>query len=417
MKIISKFYNHLANDSLYRNSIYLMLSTAVMAFLGFFFWIINARLYSTEQVGIATTLISVVTLISSFSLFGFGAGLIRYLPTSKQKNEKINTGFTLVAIASIFISIIYLLGLNIFSPKLLFVRENIIFAILFILFVVFSSLNTISESVFVAYRSSKYILIKNTAFSIAKLALPILLISLGAYGIFASVGIASVVAVVLSLIFLILKFNYSINPIISKEVVKRMTKFSIGNYVAGFIGGLPMMVLPIIITNQLGPKFTAYYFMPMMIASFLYIIPQATTRSLFAEGSHREGEVGKFFNKSLKLNALLLLPAMMAVYFLGKYILLVFGFEYAREGTQFLQLLAISGVFIYINSVGGVMLNMKHKIKELIAINLTGALLILGLSNFLISKGLLGLGIAWIIGQGVISLVYVSSYKNKAFKL
>ena len=115
MKIISKFYNHLANDSLYRNSIYLMLSTAVMAFLGFFFWIINARLYSTEQVGIATTLISVVTLISSFSLFGFGAGLIRYLPTSKQKNEKINTGFTLVAIASIFISIIYLLGLNIFT--------------------------------------------------------------------------------------------------------------------------------------------------------------------------------------------------------------------------------------------------------------------------------------------------------------
>ncbi|MDP2685382.1 MAG: oligosaccharide flippase family protein, partial [bacterium] len=341
------------------------------------------------------------------SLLGFGTGLIRFLPVSKQKNEKINTAFTLVCLAAIFLSIIYLIGLKTFSPKLLFIRENIIFAILFILFVVFSSLNTISENVFIAYRSSKYILIKNTAFSIAKLALPILLISLGAYGIFASVGIASVVAVVLSLIFLILKFNYSINPTINKEVAKRMTKFSIGNYVAGFIGGLPIMVLPIIITNQLGPKFTAYYFMPMMIVSFLYIIPQATTRSLFAEGSHREGEVGKLFNKSLKLNAFLLLPAMMAVYFFGKYILLVFGFEYAKQGTEFLQLLAISGTFIYINSVGGVLLNIRHQIKKLITINITSTLLILGLSYLLISKELMGLGFAWIIGQAIISVIYL----------
>ncbi len=51
-KTIFKFYHYLANDSLYRNSIYLMLSTGVMAVFGFFFWVINARLYSAEQVGI-----------------------------------------------------------------------------------------------------------------------------------------------------------------------------------------------------------------------------------------------------------------------------------------------------------------------------------------------------------------------------
>jgi len=90
-KIISKFYNYLANDSLYRNSIFLMLSTGVMAVFGFFFWITNARLYSSEQVGIGTTLISIMTLISSFSILGLGNGLIRYLPTSERKNKKINT--------------------------------------------------------------------------------------------------------------------------------------------------------------------------------------------------------------------------------------------------------------------------------------------------------------------------------------
>ena len=90
-KTISKFYNYLTNDSLFRNSIYLMLSTGVMAVFGFFFWIRNARLYSAEQVGIGTNLISTMTLISSFSLLGLGNGLIRYLPTSERKNKKINT--------------------------------------------------------------------------------------------------------------------------------------------------------------------------------------------------------------------------------------------------------------------------------------------------------------------------------------
>jgi len=90
-KIISKFYNYLVNDSPYRNSIYLMLSTGVMAVFGFFFWIINVRLYSAEQVGIGTTFISIMTLISSFSILGLGSELIRYLPTSERKNKKINT--------------------------------------------------------------------------------------------------------------------------------------------------------------------------------------------------------------------------------------------------------------------------------------------------------------------------------------
>lgn len=46
-----------------------MLSTAVQAFFGFFFWVINARLFTTEEVGIATTLISVMALIGTFSSF------------------------------------------------------------------------------------------------------------------------------------------------------------------------------------------------------------------------------------------------------------------------------------------------------------------------------------------------------------
>ena len=323
-------------------------------------------LYSTEQVGIGTTLISVMTLISSFSILGLGNGLIRYLPTSERKNKKINTSFTIVALMSILISVIYLIFLKTFSPKLLFIRENIIFSLLFILFIVFSSLNIISENVFIAYRSSKFVLIKNTISSIAKLILPIFLVALGAYGIFMSMGIAMAIAFLLSLVFLILRFNYLPKPIIDINVVKKMTKFSLGNYTAGLIGGLPAMVLPILITNLIGAKFSAYFYMDMMIANLLYIIPIATSQSLFAEGSYSETELKVHLKKAIKIISIIIIPAIIIIFLFGNYILLAFGKEYSYEGFILLKFLSISGIFISINAIGGIILNIKHKIKLLI---------------------------------------------------
>ena len=411
-KTISKFYNYLTNDSLYKNSIYLMLSTGVMAVFGFFFWIINARLYSAEQVGIGTTLISIMTLISSFSLLGLGNSLIKYLPTSDKKNKKINTSFTLVGLTSIFVSIFFLVFLKTFSPRLLFVRESIIFSLLFILFIVFSSLNIISESVFIAYRSSKFVLIKNTISSIAKLILPIFLVALGAYGIVASMGIAMAVAFLISLVFLILRFNYLPTPIIDRIVVKRMTKFSLGNYTAGFIGGLPAMVLPILITNSIGAKFSAYFYLDMMIANLLYVIPFATSQSLFAEGSYSERDLKIQLKKAIKIISLLLVPAILVTFLFGKYILLAFGKEYSSEGVIFLQILAISGIFLSINCIGNSIFYIKHKIKLIILVNLLGASIILSLSIMLIHQNLLGIGVGWVMGQGTISVIYLLFIKK-----
>ena len=411
-KMIFKFYNYLTNDSLYRNSIYLMLSTGVMAGFGFFFWIINARLYSAEQVGIGTTLISVITLISSFSLLGLGNSLIKYLPASDKKNKKINTSFTLVGLTSIFISIFFLVFLKTFSPRLLFVRESIIFSLLFILFIVFSSLDIISENVFIAYRSSKFVLIKNTISSIVKLILPIFLVTLGAYGIVVSMGIAMSVAFLVSLVFLIVHFNYSPRPIIDRIVVKRMTKFSLGNYVAGFIGGLPAMVLPILITNSIGAKFSAYFYIDMMIANLLYIIPMATSQSLFAEGSYSETELKVHLKKTIKIIFLILMPAILITFLFGKYILLAFGKEYSSEGVIFLRILAISGIFLSINYIGNSIFFIKNKIKLIILMSFIGTSIILSLSIMLIHQNLLGIGVSWLLGQGIISVIYLFFIKK-----
>lgn len=174
-----KFYNLIRQDSLYKNSIFLMLNTGIMAIVGFLFWIISARLYSTVQVGLATTLISIMKLLSTISILGLGDGLIRFLPGSEVKNRKINTSFFLVSLSSVFVSIIFLVLINYFSPTLIFIRESILFSLLFIFFVTLSSLNDISENIFVAYRSSRFLLLKNTLPNLLNLFCPLFLYHLG----------------------------------------------------------------------------------------------------------------------------------------------------------------------------------------------------------------------------------------------
>jgi len=396
-------------DSLYKNSIYLMLGTFVMSVFGFLFWMINARLFSTEQVGLATTIISVMGIITSFSLLGLNAGLIRFLSKSKRKNKKINTCFSFVGIITVIITTIFLLLLSVISPKILFIKENLILSLIFIVFMIFSSFSSIIDSVFIAYRSTKYVLLKNSIFSLLKLIFPFILVSLGAYGIFSSWMIALIIGFCISFIILMFKFSYKPKIVFYDRIIKKIGSYSFANYVAGFIAGLPTLILPLMITNKLKPEITAYYYMAMMIAGVLFIIPQATSNSLFAEGSYNEKKLKIQLKKAIKIIALLLIPGILFTIFFGKYVLLFFGKDYSAEGYRFLNLLAFSGIFVSINAVFSALFRINKLMKELIIRSIIGSLFILVLAYIFIIKGLglMGVGYGWIIGNVVISLLFV----------
>ena len=120
--------------------------------------------------------------------------------------------------------------------------------------------------------------------------------------------------------------------------------------------------------------------MDMMIANLLYIIPMATSQSLFAEGSYSEKELKIQLKKAIKIISLILVPAIVLTLLFGKYIFLAFGKGYSTEGFVFLQI---------------------------ILVNFIGAFIILSLSTMLAYQNLLGMGIAWIIAQTIVAILYL----------
>ena len=98
----------LASDSLYRNSIFMAATSLFNAGCGFFFWMIAARLYTVEQVGLATALISSLGLIILFSRLGFDTSIIRFYP-SEDRGSVIGTSLAVTTAACLLAGLGYAL--------------------------------------------------------------------------------------------------------------------------------------------------------------------------------------------------------------------------------------------------------------------------------------------------------------------
>lgn len=416
-KMVQDLWSLFSRDSLFRNSVYLMLSTGVMAVFGFIFWIITTHYYNSEEIGFATALISITVLISTLSLLGFNSSLIRYLVKSEHPNRMINTAMAAVSLSTAVISVIYLLGIDYFAPAYHVLGENPLYASLFVLFMVAVSLNTLTDSVFVAHRLSKYNLIVYTFFGLTKISLPLLLISLGSYGIFFSYTGAIIVALFLSVYFMMRHFAYRPELLIDGPSARQMLHFSLSNYAVGFISGVPALLSPVLIVNELGAKASAYFYMASTIAALLYIIPNAIAQSLFAEGSFSEQEFASFVKRAVRLIAVFLLPAILVVLVFGNYLLLVFGAEYSQNSFYLLQIMALSSVFLSINNIGSTTLRIRHRMRRLLFFNLLYLSFSMLLFYLLLERGTVGITWALLLGQAFLSGCFLFAYRRRLLDL
>ncbi len=402
---VKNVYQQVMTDPLYRNSLFTMAGTLVLGGLGFVFWILIARLYKTEYVGIATTLISIMTLLSSFTSLGLGSSLMRHLPKSANKNELINSSFVIVTFVAILTSAVFLLGLQTFSPQLLFLRSNLLYTVSFTIFIVFCSWNSLVENISMAFRAAGNTLVKNSLISVLKLVLPFALISFGAYGIFASTAAAFALGVLATLVLLIFKFKIRPSISVNFTLLKATWVYSFANYLTGFMFNMPSLVLPIIILNVLSAKYAAYYYIASMLQSLLQIIPAAASQALLTEGSYNEADLKKHINKAVITIVVILVPATAIIVFWGNILLQFFGKSYASEAFQFLQLYSVSTIFTALILIANAIMNVKHKTKTLMISNVLAATLTLGLSYACISGKLVGIGWGWTLGQGIAGLV------------
>jgi len=380
--------------------------------LGFFFWVIAAKFYNPDEVGITSALLSSMFLISMISSLGFHTAFIFYLPRDeKNANRMINSCLTSSMVASLVFSSIFILGLDIWAPPLKSILYNFKFGIIFVTVTIVWTTSIHISNAFIAGRKSSFYLSKEILFGFVKI-LPLQVFSVfGAIGIFMAWGIGVMVAVMIGFYWLSLLWKGYLPTPMFDPIIKSMARYSAGNYIAEIFLNLPRLILPLMIINLVSTESTGYFFIALMVAGMLYAIPQSISNSFLAESSVN-GELWPNVKKSIKLNAVLLFPGILIFVVIGKFVLNLFNPLYAENASTTLVILAFASLPFSVNTLFMAVRNAQKKVESIVKINAAIATVTLVLALSLMkSFGIEGAAIAYLIANTIAAIVVI--YKMK----
>ncbi len=395
------FSLRLFNIQLYKNSFFLILTKALTVATGFIFWIVAARFYSISDVGLAVGLISSTAIITQFSTFGLDFSIIRFISTY-DKDKVFNTCLIITSISAAILAVAYVLLINFISPSLSFIQMPI-YAVIFVSFVVISSVVLITGTTFVALRKSEYGLIQNL---IMTTRIPLLLpfAFMGALGMLAASGL-SYLAMCLFVAYLLSKlvrFNFQFDL----GFIKKSSKFFSGNYIANIVYNAFYSVLPLLVLNIMGTAESAKFYISFTIALFFYTVAYTVGTSLFVEGSHGEN-LRANVKRAVALIYAILIPGIIALYFLGGYLLAFFGKDYASS-IDLLRLLSFSSIFFAAYALFIPIQNIRMEVTSIIVMNVITLALLLTSSYLLMMQfGTIGVGYAFNLTFAIMAVVII----------
>ena len=399
-------------DSLLKNSVYLMMATFFNAILGFFFWMIAARYYAPNDIGIISAILSSVSLISMISLVGFPTALIFYLPRdSKNVNRIINSCLTICIAISIIFSLIFILGINIWTPELKLVSSNIEIVAIFIITTIMTTVSALISGAFTAGRKSSFHMTKENIFGFIKIFPLVIFAGLGTMGIFLSWSVGLVSSMIIGFILLSKLWKYS--PMLTFDpIIKNMARFSAGNYISGIFYSLPRLILPIMIISLISAESAGYFFIAFTMAGLLYGISQSISSSFLAESSDKD----KFWNnvnKAIKFNVGLLIPGLLLFVIFGKFVLNMFNSQYAENATSSLMILTATSIPLSMIGIFNTVRNAQGKVRSIIKTNFLVAFITLSLAIPLMRIwNIEGAAISYLTANTIVAIVVMYRMKS-----
>ena len=384
------------DDRMYRTGYYLILGTGASGLLGVAFWAAAARSYSAHVVGLSATAVSAIALVSGICSLGLSAVLVRYLPVAGPSGRPlIVRSYALTIALSFLVGGGVALTTSLWSPTMGFLGEDL-WPLAFALSTAAMTTFTLQDSVLTGLHAAAWIPIENTIYAIAKL---ILLAALAALLPFAG----PFVAWNLPLLPVVLVINYLIFrrlvPKLSAEGGldrRKVISMAAGNYGGNLLGLLGNMYLPILVANRTSASEAAYFYVPWMISLSVELVALNMMTSLTVEAALDMPHLRQLSRRALTHSMRLVVPVAALTVLLAPYGLLLFGSEYADEGTTLLRLLALGAIPNVIAALGAGVARIEHRGWIVTAIQGFQFVFVVALSAALLpGVGIAGVGIAW----------------------
>lgn len=396
--------DRLRRDSLIANTFFLATNSAATAGFGFLFWLIAAHLFPASDVGLATTLITAAGLISAVAQCGLNSSFVAFLPASSAPSDVMNGGLRLCLGVSVFVAIAYIAA----SPQLvkelaLLYRPGI--ALAFVMLSAMMAINSLTDSVFVAYRRAHYnVLIDGVIQGVAKVVLLLALVTAGGIGIFVSFGLGATVAVGASLVLMVRLFGYVPAFRGYRLAHSGIVRYSVLSYMANVVNFVPNFVLPLLIVSQVGTSAAAFFYVPLQIAGLLYGAAAALSLSVFAEGSQPKADLTSLTRRAILTDIAFLAPGIAIIILLSSRFLSIFGAQYEQHSRVVLIVLTLGAAPVALNTLTSGLLRIRFQLGALLVTNVLFAVTGTLLAALWVHRSLWWLALALFIGEAVSGL-------------
>ena len=364
-------------DSLLRNSLFIMATTVVNSAFGFAFWLLAARLFPTQVVGLTAALISAGTIVVLLASLGVGGTLIQSLPEQKEPAGWSLTfwaGLATAVTASLALGFAALVLLPLVADQLAALRGAGYATVLAVGMVAMTA-GAILDYVFLALRAAGNMLARNTVVAAGKVLIVVLLTALAGTSALVLLGAWAAAAVTgLALGAGLLTRRVSLRrparpPALVRKARELRSRLA-GHQLIGMGGALLPYLLPLLVTARLSSTDNAYFYTTWMMAGIFLIIAPAVSQALFAEGANSPHELRAKARSALLIISAILVPCLLVVLGLGATLLSALGPAYATHATGLLRIVLLASIPDAITNVYVAVLRVRGRLATAAALNL-----------------------------------------------
>jgi O-antigen/teichoic acid export membrane protein len=335
------------------------------ALLGLVFWMLAARTLTPEQLGLGAALVAAMTLLSEFGLLGVDTLLLERLKSVAVTDRRaiLTTGLAIAAIGGVLVTTVWLgisallrlsgtLGDLSLSTGLLLGGATAIAAVCFAF-----------DQAAIGMGASSVQLRRNILASCLRIGF-----LLGAIALDFRSGQVILVSWIVGLAGSLLASRIRRHVLPKAEVTPRRRWDLVRTYWSTAVGhqgltlamGAGSLMLPVVVASMMPAAQTAYFSQARLLSDTALALPFFLTIALFATVQDLEGFRHKA-RRTILIGMVLTLCVIAAAALVGRYVLLLFGAEYAQASLPLLMLLLAAGPLLVIKDHFAVLRRLQGK--------------------------------------------------------
>ena len=396
---------------LYRNGYALIAGSVFTSGIGFFYWVIAARIYTPEIFGINATLISTMTFLSNIANLNLGSLLVRFIPGSgKRLPRLVITIYCLSIVIALIATGIFLLVQPIWASKLTMLQTDPIFVAWFVISTALWCVFVLEDSVLTGLRQAIWVPFENLTFSLLKVVLLFALAATAAESIFWSWTLPNLLLVPLITLLLfgrLIPRQVKAQPETTTPLSLRTgVRFAGNDFIGSLIGQALGSLLPLFVLAKLGAAQAGYLSVAMMVSTSLNLVTSNIGSSLLAEAAADETRLADYSYKALMHTLRLLVPAVLLFVVGAPLLLEMFGKAFTAQATLLLQLMCLSALPTTVNTLRSNIQRVRMKTGTIVVQIVAISGITVSVAFMLVGRmGINAIGVAWLAGQGIVALV------------